>query len=155
MTAGRFYFAFPRLVELLNGRSAARAERDRCEAYFGGVAVFAVTYATLNDLFAPESAVAVLLLVLPLLLATWILWLILFYANSLAVAFSRMVGLLRGLTKARAQSVIICTETTLLAVLLAQRHHAAAIVAWIWLAAVALNALSALTLATLRRSRDA
>ncbi len=136
----RYYFALPRLWAFLSGGDARRSEQNAIEAYFGGIAVFVISYAMLLSQFCTGAAVALLLL-----FVTWIAWLPTFYLNALVVHTLRCAGLFAGVTNARAQNVLIGAETTVCAVALT-RHVQWATLGWTWLLIVAANSAAAVTL---------
>ncbi len=141
----RYYFALPRLIAWAAGGSARRTERNWTEAYFTGVVMVAITYLALVVMVGARSVVGIVLLVF----ATWILWLLLLYANSLLVTTGRALGLFRNLSNSRAQSILVGSETALCALVLLQGNDWLSVVGWLWLGLVAVNAAAAAALALL------
>lgn len=135
-----YYFALPRLCALLGGGDAKRSENNWLEAYFGGVAVFLISYVTLLAQFH-----AGLLVAFALLFATWLAWLAVLHLNSLIVHALRRGGMFVRLTNSRAQNVIIGVETTACAVALTMRPQCS-LIGWVWLLIVAVNSAAAVAL---------
>jgi hypothetical protein len=111
-------FALPRVLARSMGRNARRAQFSAAEAYSVSLLIFAIHYIFLARmliaLFAAPSLASILtLLLLPL--ATWIYFLVLYYAISLALRMFRKCGILASLPNNRFQSIIISALTTLIA----------------------------------------
>jgi hypothetical protein len=139
----RYYFALPRLCAWIRGGSAERSESNSLEAYAVGIVIFLVSYATVLAHVAPNVLTAFLLLFF-----TWIVWLIIFHMNSLIVRAFRATGVFRTMSNARAQNIIIGVETTVCALFLIA-DSGSALLAWFWIALVALNLLAAIALRAL------
>jgi hypothetical protein len=148
----RYYFALPRLISRLRGGSSMRTENNWREANLAGGAVFLVSYAAVGRLLLRDATVTEeLLLGLPIGIATWLFWLVALYVNSLEIRLLRACGLMRQLSDARAQSILIGLTTTVFACWLAAARSAAFLLALAWLCAATLN----LTAAAILRLLDA
>jgi hypothetical protein len=147
MRTPRFYFALPRLVAALCGGSAERTEANWAEANIVGTMVHAVVY-----LFFARRALSGLVvwqqiaLLLPVALLVWIVWLIFFYVCSVLIKAARSMAILRDVTNAHAQSVLVGLMTTAFAVDLFFAD-ATRVIGAIWLLAVTVNLLAAALLA--------
>jgi hypothetical protein len=147
---GKFYFALPRVLQLIRGRSVIRAESNWIEAYFPGVAIYLLSYLLLAEVAAPRLSSASILWLLLLALGAWVLWLFVLYVNSVVIRALRRIGLFTTRSNSRAQNIIIGTETTIFAFVLANSATWLRVLGWIWLAIVALNLTAAVVLAVLR-----
>jgi hypothetical protein len=147
---GRFYFALPRVIQLMRGRSVIRAESNWIEAYFTGVAIYVLTYLLLVELTAPQLSSASILWLLLLALGPWVLWLVVLYFNSVVTRALRRIGRFRTRSNSRAQNIIIGIETTIFAFVIISSATWLRVLGWIWLAIVALNLTAAVVLAVLR-----
>lgn len=146
--AGQFYFAFPRLIAWLGGAGATRTEGNCIEAYVAGVAVFSIPLLLLARVSGAQSPLALALL----LFATWIVWLLVLYANSLVVRALRPIGLFRGLSPARAQNIVIGIETTIVALVLIDRGGWSGVVGWVAAILIGMDVCAAVLLALLRET---
>jgi hypothetical protein len=151
---GKFYFALPRVVQLVRGRSVIRAESNWIEGYFSGVAVYLLTYLLLTEVAAPQLSSASLLWLVLLAFGAWLLWLVLLYLNSVVIRALRRVGLFTTRSNSRAQNFIIGVETTIFALVLISRPNWPRVVGWMWLAIVVVNLTAAGVLAVLRPRSD-
>lgn len=150
-----YAFALPRLIALLGGRRARRAEFSRWEAYGLGILVFGISCVfvahTLLSVVRPAFARFLLLPLLPF--AIWAAFLLLYYVNSLLTAFLRRIGLYSAETNNPFQHFVIMSLTTLLALLLVWEESA-----WmkslglLWLGLLFLNLISILLLRFLHES---
>lgn len=140
----RFYFALPRM---LTDPKAARSEMNWGEANLAGAGVFLVSYAALDQLLAGPSIV----LLVPLAILAWLLWIVALYVNSLVIKLLRACGLMRAVSDARAQSVLIGATTTALACWLLEADSWVRWLGAAWLVVTSLNLLAALALATIPR----
>jgi hypothetical protein len=143
-----YYFALPRLCALAIGGDATRTENNWIEAYFGGVAVYVITYATVLAHFRVTALGA-----LVLLFVVWIAWVLLLYLNWVVICVLRGAGIFRAVRNPRAQNVIIGIETTACAVALATQTRAQ-MLGRAWLLLVAANLAAAVVLRLVNR-RDA
>src|SRR5450755_1045255 len=91
---GDFYFAWPRLLNRMRGRTDKISESNVVEAYFGSIVAFMVSFLFARQLFAGRcsgwQAIAVGIL---LLFAVSISWLFVFYLNSLLIKILRTCGI--------------------------------------------------------------
>ena len=105
---GDFYFALPRLLHRLGGGTDKISEGNTAEAYLGGIVTFLVSFLFAWQLFADRctgwQAIAVGIL---LLLAVSILWLLVFYLNSLVIKILRIGGIFRKMANRHAQDILI------------------------------------------------
>jgi hypothetical protein len=144
----RFYFALPRLLLMLRGGDAARAEQNATEAWAAGVATYVISYLFFAGLI-PDTLTWWLRGVAFAALAFLVLlfWLLALYLNSLILKFLRRLGLFRTLPARRGQSILISTTVTAMAIGLLARGSLAGECGAIWLIAVTMNLAAALILA--------
>lgn len=148
-----YFFSLPRLVATLRGHTVERSERNWLEANVAGTAIHVVVFVFVARLLlAGLSPWHQALLILPIAVLVWILWLILFYVNSLLIKRLRVIGLFRRRSDARAQSFLICLFTTLCAVILVIPGSWMRAIGILWIALVAANLLAAGLLAASRHS---
>lgn len=152
----RFHFALPRLFTRLAGGDPKRVETNWLEANIVGAAVMLISYLALRRLLVgtDPSAVRELLLVVPLVLATWIFWLVALPFNALIIRLLRTAGVLTNVSTPDAQSVLVAVITTAFALQLTGAHAWPRLAGWLWIAAVCANLLAALLLAHISRTRD-
>jgi hypothetical protein len=144
-----YAFALPRLVARLGGRKVRRARLSRWEAYGTGILVFGLSCAFAGRLVLPlvRPAFFQLLALLVLPFAMWVAWLLLYYVNSLIIAFFRKLGLYCALTNNPFQHVVIISLSTLLAALLVRDETGwMQLLGAFWMTLVALNLLSIVVL---------
>jgi hypothetical protein len=143
----RFYFSLLRLLALLRGGDATRAETNGSEAWLGGVAMYMIGFLFFAQ-FVPADGkpwlTALSLLVLAFLV--WLFWLLVLYLNSLIIKLLRPAGFFRSIPTRRAQSILLGFWTTTMAFDLVQRGSLMGEVAATWLVAVALNLAAAVVL---------
>jgi hypothetical protein len=113
-------FALPRLLVRLAGKRVRRTQFSALEAYAIGLLVFATHYIFLARLLIiplvrPGWPLVLVLSLLPI--ATWIYFVLLYYAISLVLRIFRRFGLFVSLPNNHFQSVIITALTTLVALL--------------------------------------
>ncbi len=143
-----FYFSLSRLLAHWCGCDAKRSEKNYFEANLVGTFIHVVALAFgFRFLLARFPFWQEVLLVLPLALVVWIFWLLFFYFASLLTKAFRTLGIMREISDARAQSVLIGTVTTVFAFALIGGPRAFQIIGMVWIAAVALNIFAALLLA--------
>jgi hypothetical protein len=144
----RFYFALPRLLAKMRGGDSARAETNAAEAWFGSLAIYAISYLYFAG-FVPGGLRwwmrALFFIALPFLVMLF--WLLMLYLNSLILKLLHRVGLFRSLPMRRGQSVLVVTAATAMAVALAQRDSVVSELGATWLIAVAINLMAAVILA--------
>ncbi len=147
----QFYFSLPRLVAKLRGRSPARTESNWMEANAVGTVIFGISYIVASRLLARGLPLAAqFALAVPVLVGTYFSWMLLLYANSLALRLLRGCGLMRELPDARAQSILIGLTTSAFA------YHLLGASGWMrllgaaWLIAVSVNLAAAFVLVVTR-----
>ncbi len=149
------YFALPRFIAKLRGRSSVRSEGNWLEAYLAGAAVYLISYLFAANLLVAKLGSWQAVIVLPILLfAIWIFWLIVLYVNSLIVKACWICGLCTDLPRNRIQSVLMGILTTAFA---AQLIAAGSWMRWVgasWIIAVALNLTAALLFALFHDERS-
>ena len=148
LSRGGYYFALPRLCAPLWGHDVERTENNWWEAYFGGVAVYLISWAMLI-----AQARGGVLLAIALFCVAWVGWIAVLYLNSVVLGLLRPLGIFGGLTNPRAQNLIIGAETTACAIALTMEPHWR-ILGWTWLLLVAANTAAAVFL-RLRKPRHA
>ena len=142
------YFALPRLLRKMRGRSSVRSEGKAMELTIAGSVVFVISYLFAASLVWPKFKWWELAIALPLFVpAVWIAWLILLYLHSLVVKLCWAIGLCTDLPRNRIQSVLMGIVTTVLAAQLVASGSCLRWVGLIWIAAVACNLTAALLLA--------
>jgi hypothetical protein len=87
------------------------------------------------------------MLLVAVVIVTWLFWLLILYINAQLIELLRVVGVLRHLSNARAQSVLICTATTMLSLSLLHAGPVLHAIGAIWIGAVFINLLAAMLLA--------
>ena len=147
-TQPRFYFSLLRLLAVLRGSDARRAEKNGVEACLAGIAIYLISYLFFaqfipDDLEIWQSA----LLFLVLAFFVWLFWLLLLYFNSLVIRFLRLRGIFRTIPIRRAQSILVATWATAMAFDLLRHSSWMGEVAAIWLVAVGMNLAAAIVLA--------
>ena len=144
----RFYFALLRLLAKMRGGDATRAERNAAEAWFGGVAIYAISYLYFAA-FVPDvlSWWFRALFFVALAFLVMLFWLLMLHLNSLILKFVRSVGLFRSPPMRRGQSVLLVAASIGMAVALAQRDSIVSELGAIWLIAVTMNLVAAIILA--------
>ena len=144
----RFYFSLLRLLAVLRGGDATRAETNGTEAWLAGVAMYLIGFLFFAQ-FVPTDynpwLTALWLLVLAFLV--WLFWLLVLYLNSLIIKLLRPAGFFRSIPTRRAQSILLGFWATTMAFDLIQRGSWMGEIAAIWLVAVALNLAAAIILA--------
>jgi hypothetical protein len=147
-TGPQFYFSLLRLMAMLRGGDARRAENNGAEAWLGGLGIYLVSY-----LFFVQFIPGGLrfwqagLLLAGLAFLVWLFWLVVLYLNSLIIKFLRLCGVFRTIPVRRAQSILLATTATAMALSLLQRGSWITEAGAIWLVAVAMNLAAAAILA--------
>jgi hypothetical protein len=143
-----FYFSLLRLLALLRGGDATRAETNGSEAWLAGVAMYLISFLFFAQ-FVPVDLnfwlTGLALIVLAFLV--WLFWLVVLYFNSLIIKLLRPAGFFQSIPTRRAQSILLGISATTMALDLVQRGSWMGEVAAIWLVAVALNLAAAVVLA--------
>ena len=144
----RFYFALPRLLAMLRGGDAQRAEQNSAEAWVAGLATYVISYVFFAG-FIPDTTGWLLdgLSLIALAFLVWLFWLLMLDLNSRILKLLYALGFLRNLPPRRGQSVLIGTTATAMALELLERGSLAGELGAIWLIAVAMNLTAALVLA--------
>lgn len=113
---GGFYFALPRLLHRMRGGTDRISESNAVEAHLGSIVAFGVSFLLARQLFAGRcsgwQAIAVGIF---LLFAVSILWLFVFYFNSLIIKILRIAGIFRKLANRHAQDILIQIIVAILA----------------------------------------
>lgn len=156
-TRPQFYFALPRLLARLGGRSSARAENNWIEANAVGAAILLISYLLLTRLLLSDISRGLqVALLIPMLVATYFIWILILYGNTFVIRLLRAAGTLKSLSAARAQSLLIGITTTAFALHLLTANGWMRLIAQIWLGGVFLNLIAAMILAVMpSSSRDA
>jgi hypothetical protein len=143
-----FYFSLLRLIAMLRGGDARRAESNAVEAWLAGLIIYAIHYLFFATLLSPLIRQPWLTALLLVVLAFWIwlFWLFLLYLNSLIIKLLRLGGLFRMLPARRAQSILWGILTTAMACVLLKGSPAPRELGAIWLVAVAMNLAAAVVL---------
>jgi hypothetical protein len=144
----RFYFSLLRLMALLRGADATRAETNGTEAWLAGVAMYLIGFLFFAQ-FVPVDLNAWLTALALIVLAflVWLFWLLVLYFNSLVIKLLGLAGFFQSIPIRRAQSILLGLWATMMAFDLVQRGSWIGEVAAIWLVAVALNLAAAIILA--------
>ena len=144
----QFYFSLFRVIALLRGGDARRAESNGFEAWLVGLMIYSIHYLFFATLFVPSQLEPWLTALLLVALAFWIwlFWLLLLYINSVIIKLLRICGLFRTLPIRRAQSILWGISTTAMACVLLKSSPALRELGAIWLVAVAMNLVAALVL---------
>jgi hypothetical protein len=144
----RFYFALPRLLATFRGGSFVRAENNRGEAWIASIASYLVSYLFFVQFIPATLGLWSRLLSLVLLaFLIWLLWLLALYLNSLVIKLLQTCGLFRNVPIRRAQSILVASTASGMALQLLQGGGWSAEIAAIWLVAVAMNLAAAAILA--------
>jgi hypothetical protein len=152
----QFYFALPRLIAMMRGANATRAENNGTEAWVGSVAIYLINYLFFAQFIPVDLRLwQKALLLAGLLFLVWLFWLVVLYLNSLIVKVLRLAGLFRSIPTRRAQSILLGTWATAMAFDLLNRGSWIGEAASIWLVAVAMNLAAAAVLALRHGTRRA
>jgi hypothetical protein len=144
----RFYFSLLRLLALLRGGDATRAETNGSEAWLAGVAMYLIGFLFFAQFVRTDGSpwlTALSLLILAFLV--WLFWLLVLYLNSLVIKLLQPTGFFQSIPIRRAQSILLGISATTMALDLVQRGSWMGEIAAIWLVAVALNLAAAVILA--------
>ena len=143
-----FYFALPRLIATMRGADGRRAEKNGTEAWVGNIAIYLINYLFFAQFIPAHFQLwQRALLLAALVFLVWLFWLVVLYFNSLIIKLLRQVGLFRSVPTRRAQSILLGTWATAMALDLLERGSWIGEVAAIWLVAVAMNLAAAAVLA--------
>ena len=145
----QFYFSLFRVIAMLRGGDARRAESNGFEALLVGLMMYSIHYLFFATLLIPSNLEPWLTALLLVALAFWIwlFWLLLLYINSVIVKVLRACGLFRTIPIRRAQSILWGISTTAMALELLKCSPWMRELGAIWLVAVAMNLVSAVVLA--------
>ena len=149
-----FYFALPRLLNLMRGGTDKVSESNAAESYLGSIGIFIITFVFGLQLFAERfSGWSVIAFDLVLVFAVWIFWLIVFYINSLIVKLLRACGLFRETPNRRAQDIFIAIVLAAMAYRLSILHGWLGWIGWLCLCALGANFLAAILLKLIPNTR--
>ena len=145
----QFYFSLFRVIALLRGGDAGRAESNGFEALLVGLMIYAIHYLFFATLLISSNLKPWLTALLLVAVAFWIwlFWLLVLYVNSVIVKALRAGGLFRAIPTRRVQSILWGVYTTAMAFALLQSSPSRRELGAIWLVAVAMNLASAVVLA--------
>jgi hypothetical protein len=145
----QFYFSLLRVIAMLRGGDARRAESNGFEAWLVGLTIYSIHYLFFATRFIPSNRATWLTALLLVALAFWIwlFWLLLLYLNSVIIKVLHVGGLFRAIPTRRAQSILWGISTTAMACALLKSSPLLREFAAIWLVAVAMNLASAVVLA--------
>ena len=143
-----FYFSLLRLMTMMRGGDARRAESNGVEAWLASVAIYLISYLFFAQ-FIPANFTLwqTALLLVGLAFVVWPFWLLVLYLNSLIIKFLRLCGLFRTIPIRRAQSILLATWATAMAFDLVRRSSWTGEVAAIWFIALTMNLAAAAVLA--------
>jgi CDP-diglyceride synthetase len=144
-----FYFPLFRLIAMLRGGSAARAESNAVEAWLTGLMVYLIHYLFFATLFIPSNFEPwkTGLFLVALAFWVWLFWLLFLYLNSVIIRVLHRCGLFRAIPTRRLQSILWGILTTAMAWDLLDASPAPREVGAIWLVAVAMNLAAMMVLA--------
>ena len=145
----QFYFSLFRVIAMLRGGDARRAESNGFEALLVGLTIYSIHYLFFATRFIPSNLEPWLtaLLLVALAFCIWLFWLLLLYVNSVIVKLLHLCGLFRAIPTRRAQSALWGISTTAMACALLKSSPWPREFAAIWLVAVAMNLAAAVVLA--------
>lgn len=144
----QFYFSLLRLLAMRRGGDATRAESNGVEAWVAGVAINLVSYLFFARLLPADlKPWLTALSLVALAFVVWLFWLLVLYLNSVIIKSLRLGGFFRTIPIRRAQSILLGTWATAMAIDLLRRDSWMREVAAIWLIAVAMNLAAATVLA--------
>jgi hypothetical protein len=145
----QFYFSLLRIIAMLHGGDARRAESNGFEALLVGLMMYSIHYLFFASLFLRSDFEPWLtaLLIVALAFWIWLFWLLLLYLNSVIVKVLCACGFFRAIPIRRAQSILWGIITTAMALALLKCTPWIRELGAIWLVAVAMNLVSAVVLA--------
>jgi hypothetical protein len=145
----QFYFSLLRVIAMLRGGDARRAESNGFEAWLVGLTIYSIHYFFFATLFIPSNLEPWLraLLLVALAFWIWLFWLLLLYINSIIIKVLHVCGLFRAIPTRHVQSVLWGISTTAMACALLKSSPSLHEFGAIWLVAVAMNLASAVVLA--------
>lgn len=152
----KFYFSLFRLIAMLRGGDAGRAESNGFEARVVGLTIYAIHYLFFATLLLPShhEPWPITLLLVALAFWVWLFWLLLLYLNSVIIKALRLGGIFRAVPTRHAQSILWGLWTTAMACVLLKGNPWVHEVGAIWLVAVAMNLASAIILASSNAARS-
>jgi hypothetical protein len=144
----QFYFSLLRVIAMLLGGDARRAESNGFEAWLVGLMIYSIHYFFFATLFIPSNLEPWLtaLILVALVFWIWLFWLLLLYINSVIVKVLHVCGLFRTISTRRTQSILWGISTTAMACWLLKSSPTLRELGAIWLVAVAMNLVSAMVL---------
>ena len=145
----QFYFSLLRVIAMLRGGDARRAESNGFEAWLVSLTIYSIHYFFFATLFIPSNLApwVTALLLVALAFWIWLFWLLLLHINSVIIKVLHVGGLFRAIPTRRAQSILWGISTTAMACALLNSSRLLREFAAIWLVAVAMNLASAVVLA--------
>jgi len=145
----QFYFSLFRLLALLRGGDARRAESNGFEAWLLGLMMYSIHYLFFVTLLLPFNLQPwqTALVLVAGAFWVWLFWLLLLYINSVIIQALHVCGLFLSLPIRRAQSILWGICTTAMACALLQGSPALRELGAIWLVAIAMNLAAAAVLA--------
>jgi len=145
----QFYFSLFRLLALLRGGDARRAESNGFEAWLLGLMTYSIHYLFFVTLLLPPNLRPwqTGLVLVASAFWVWLFWLLLLYINSVIIQALHVCGLFRAIPIRRAQSILWGICTTAMACALLKGNPSSRELGAIWLVAVAMNLASAVVLA--------
>jgi hypothetical protein len=145
----QFYFSLLRVIALLRGGDARRAESNGFEAWLVGLMIYSIHYLFFATRFIPSNLEPWLttLLLVGLVFWIWLFWLLLLYINSVITKALHVCGLFRTIPPRRVQNILWGIFTTTMACVLLKSSPSPRELSAIWLVAVAMNLASAVVLA--------
>jgi hypothetical protein len=145
----QFYFSLLRVIAMLRGGDAKRAESNGFEAWLVGLTIYSIHYFFFATRFIPSNFEPwqTALLLIALVFWIWLFWLLLLYINSVIIKALHVCGLFRTFPTRRAQSILWGISTTAMACVLLKSSRSLHELSAIWLVAVAMNLASAVVLA--------
>jgi hypothetical protein len=145
----QFYFSLFRIITMIRGGDASRAESNGFEAWLVGLLIYFIHYTFFATLFIPPNLGSwpTALLLVALTFWIWLFWLLLLYINSLIVTALHRCGFFRTIPSRRVQSVLWGILTTAIACWLLDYSPSVRELGAFWLVAVAMNLAAAVVLA--------
>jgi hypothetical protein len=146
---GRFYFSLFRVIAMLRGGDARRAESNGAEAWLVGLTIYSIHYLFFAALLIPSHLKfwETTLLLVAIAFWIWLFWLLLLYINSVITQVLQVSGFFRAVPTRRIQSILWGIYTTAMACALLKRSPSLREIGAIWLVAVTMNLAAAGVLA--------
>ena len=145
-----YYFAVSRL---LTTRQRHRSELSAVEAYFGSTVIFIVTYTFLVAPLTSHFSLGRVLLALAVMpLATWLLWVLMFYLNAILRRLAIAFNITPTMQARDFQHITICVWMTTFALSLLGSDGATCWIGRAWLLLLACELVATLMLKSLNGS---